>query len=455
MIGSLLNSPYGILLFDESTKLFDIGLKDLSINQIADQYLAIKNNIITPEFKEMIETLQEKGYHQISFYEPTFIQIFNNTPEIKGEFLNTPQALRAIKQITSEQLKKYNSSFTPQDFYQKSKVLAEYIASKEVSERSTEHDLHIKQSVDMIESMDKNLNSLHERIREWYGLHFPELTDKLLDNHHTFVKFVKVFGDRSNIDKQILMDQFGLSSEHSQLFVEKAERSMGGTLSEADVIILQSLAEQINNFFNIRVELEEYISNTLDEVAPNLKIVLGSQITAKMIATAGSLKRLATMSSSTLQIIGAEKALFKALKAGGNTPKHGILFQWHEIRSAKHYARGKIARMVSGKLSILAKVDYFKGEFVGDRYKENIAKKIAHIMSMPAPKRDAKKPESRGKTGGESRNRGPPRDRDKRNRGQPRDNRKGPQRDNRNKGPQRGNRSRGNQPNKNDNRRRY
>ena len=149
--------------------------------------------------------------------------------------------------------------------------------------------------------------------------------------------------------------------------------------------------------FKYRANLEEYISTTLEEVAPNLKALMGAPIASKLIAIAGSLERLAEVSSSTIQILGAEKALFKAMKSGGKTPKYGILFQWHRIRSEKPHLRGKIARMVAGKIGILAKVDHYHGQFIGDKIRADVDRKIETLKKQypNPPKKKEGEPETK------------------------------------------------------------
>ena len=213
---------------------------------------------------------------------------------------------------------------------------------------------------------------------------------------------VAELGKRENFTVEKIKNLTQYKDEKIENIEAKAKRSLGGNLSETDIITIKRLAQTVLDQIEYRISLEKYISDALDSVAPNLKFVLGASITAKLISIAGSLERLAKFSSSTIQILGAEKALFKALKSGGKTPKYGILFQWNKIRGEKAYLRGKIARMVSGKVSILAKVDYYKGEFIGDKYKEEIEKKIERIkMQFPrAPKKKDIKPEFQKKSKG-------------------------------------------------------
>jgi nucleolar protein 56 len=129
----------------------------------------------------------------------------------------------------------------------------------------------------------------------------------------------------------------------------------------------------------MRKTLAERVDRILDEMAPNLKALAGPTISARLISLAGGLEELARLPSSTIQVLGAEKALFRALRTGARPPKHGIIFQHPLLHQAPRWQRGKIARALAGKISIAAKVDVFSGNFVGDRLKADLEKRIAEI----------------------------------------------------------------------------
>ena len=135
-----------------------------------------------------------------------------------------------------------------------------------------------------------------------------------------------------------------------------------------------------------RQELEVYLEELMEKTGPNINALIGSLIGAKLISKAGSLQKLAYMPASRIQLLGAEKALYRFLKTGEKRPKHGLIFQWNQIRSAKPWQRGKIARVVAGKVGLSAKVDYFSGEFIGDQLSDAIEKKIKEIeKKYPTP----------------------------------------------------------------------
>ena len=183
---------------------------------------------------------------------------------------------------------------------------------------------------------------------------------------------------------------------------------MGADIAEADLEMIQSLAKDVLNFYLLRKNMEDYVDHTMEELAPNVRAVAGALLGARLIAMAGSLQNLAMRPASTIQVIGAEKALFRSLKTGARPPKHGLIFQDTLLHDAKRWQRGKIARVIAGKLAIAARADAFGGHFIGDKLKADINKRLEEIHTKykepPAPKEPKPRPE-----GFERREQRPPR----------------------------------------------
>jgi len=268
---------------------------------------------------------------------------------------------------------------------------------------STQSDQQVKQAIETIDDIDKSVNLFSSRIREWYGLHFPELTDNLVADHLLFAKIIVTLGKRDQLSIQNLMSQLGLNENLSKTIASNASSSMGAEVTEFDITAIQRFAQNIINLFELRSQTERYIDAMMSQVAPNIQAVVGSLVGARLISLAGSLKILALKPSSTIQILGAEKALFRSLKSPTATsPKHGVIFQWPPLRTAKFWLRGKIARAVAGKLAIAAKGDFFTGSFIGDELNAALRKRIADIEKKypEAPKQEKKPPAPRRREGG-------------------------------------------------------
>ena len=292
-----------------------------------------------------------------------------------------------------------NSGFAndENDAMEKLREFAIQLSSSKVTEVSQSPDLHIIQAINTLDETDKIINSISSRLREWYGLHFPEL-DNLIDSINGYSQIV-LSGTRENISKEDF-EKAGFSKDKVEMLSLIKEKSRGGNISEKNFAIVQSLAKQILELFELRKNIEEHVDEQMKEEAPNISAILGTAVGARVLAHAGSLNRLGRMPASTIQILGAEKALFRSLKTGANPPKHGILFQHAAVHAAPRWQRGKIARAVAAKAAIAARVDLFKAGLnetlleklnvrvkeIGDKYKKPVIKEL-----KPEPKVKRKK----------------------------------------------------------------
>ncbi len=233
------------------------------------------------------------------------------------------------------------------------------LSSLRIKEMSSNPDLQAMESVQALDEVDKTANILSSRLREWYGLHFPELTS-MVDDNISLAKLILNLKSRENFEADLL-EQMGYSKAKSKAIESAAKNSRGANLREEDLARIIQLAEEAQRLFSLRDKLASHVEKTMREVAPNLTEVAGATIGARLIAKAGGLRRLSIMPASTIQILGAEKALYRALKSGARPPKHGILFQHAAVHSAPKWQRGKVARSVAGKLAIAARIDSFRG----------------------------------------------------------------------------------------------
>jgi nucleolar protein 56 len=155
---------------------------------------------------------------------------------------------------------------------------------------------------------------------------------------------------------------------------------MGAELAEEDIDQIRAMCKNTLSLYNMRQKLETYLDSVMEEVAPNIRVLAGSLLGARLIALAGGLNNLAKMPASTIQLLGAEKALFRSLKTGARPPKHGIIFQHALIHEAKRWQRGKMARALAGKLAIAARTDAFSGKYAGDKLQTDLEKRISEIQ---------------------------------------------------------------------------
>ncbi|ALL00618.1 rRNA biogenesis protein Nop56/Nop58 [Pyrodictium delaneyi] len=279
-----------------------------------------------------------------------------------------------------------------EEFY---KLLHEFTIEttrRKLRRAAQKRDLLAAQAIRAIDDIDKTTNLFAARLREWYSLHFPELDD-LVREHEDYVKIVAELGHRDNITVENLI-KLGFSEEKAKKIAEAASKSMGADYPEFDIQPMQRLARITLELYKLRRDLSDYIAQVMKEVAPNITALVGPLLGARLISLAGGLEELAYLPASTIQVLGAEKALFRALRTGGKPPKHGIIFQYPDIHRSPRWQRGKIARALAAKLAIAAKVDYFTGRFIGDKLKEALRKRIEEIKRIykKPPKRKEIKP---------------------------------------------------------------
>jgi nucleolar protein 56 len=238
------------------------------------------------------------------------------------------------------------------NLHERMREVAFALTKEGVRTSSEKKDKVIVESVRALDETDQVLNVLCERLREWHGLFYPQLEKTTKDN---FVYARKVV-------------QGGVK-----------EDSMGGQLEVHDEERIKEFARSILNLFEERKGLEDYITAEAQKTAPNMSSLLGPILSARLLSSAGGLEELARLPSSTIQVLGAEKALFRHLRTGARPPKHGLIFQHPMINRAPRKIRGKISRSLAAKIAILARVDCYSSEFVADEIEEQLRERISHI----------------------------------------------------------------------------
>mmetsp|Transcript_31422 Transcript_31422/g.37413 ORF Transcript_31422/g.37413 Transcript_31422/m.37413 type:complete len:515 (-) Transcript_31422:229-1773(-) len=221
-------------------------------------------------------------------------------------------------------------------------------------------DTMVIQAVGLLDELDKEINNYAMRVKEWYGWHFPEL-QKIVSDNAEYAKVILACGFRTEI-KNTDMSQIFEDETIQGAVKEAAEVSMGTEIAELDIINIKSLAEQVLSMAEYRIQLFEYLKNRMNAIAPNLTILVGELVGARLISHAGSLMNLAKQPASTVQILGAEKALFRALKTKHDTPKYGLIYHASLIGQATPKHKGKISRVLAAKASLAIRVDALSDE---------------------------------------------------------------------------------------------
>jgi len=212
----------------------------------------------------------------------------------------------------------------------------------------------IVQAISLLDDLDKELNNYIMRCKEWYGWHYPELS-KIIQDNVAYCKTIKKIGFKTNTATTDLSDI--LPEDVEQRVKEAAEVSMGTEISDEDLSNITNLCDQVLEISDYRNQLYEYLKNRMMAVAPNLTALVGELVGARLIAHAGSLMNLAKQPASTVQILGAEKALFRAMKTKHDTPKYGLIYHASLVGQSAAKYKGKVSRMLAAKASLAIRVD--------------------------------------------------------------------------------------------------
>ncbi|XP_064166616.1 nucleolar protein 58 [Anguilla rostrata] len=240
-------------------------------------------------------------------------------------------------------------------------------------------DTMIVQAISLLDDLDKELNNYIMRCREWYGWHFPEL-GKIITDNLAYCKSVRKLGDRTNVATTDLSD---ILPEEVEAEVKlAAEISMGTEVSEQDIGNIMHLCDQVIEITEYRSQLYDYLKNRMMAIAPNLTVMVGELVGARLISHAGSLLNLAKHPASTVQILGAEKALFRALKTRRDTPKYGLIYHASLVGQTTAKNKGKISRMLAAKASLAIRYDALAEDATAEMGVENRAKLEARLRHL-------------------------------------------------------------------------
>lgn len=366
----------GFIAFDENLEIVEYRLFNeeeivsnlikIEENEILDEEIELINELNSNESSDdnriIIETTKRKSqYKGLENYE----NIEPETPNKGGEYLRNH----------------LNEVFEKIGFEKSEEEIIEYyerLAIEQIKQSSQEADKLLIQAINSVDDIDESISKLVERIRDWYTIYFPEMDT--IGNNESYIKLIALSENREDIMENY-KDQLN----------EDIDYSSGADIDEDDLKMLKSFAESIYSLQKSRHELEIYIDSKMEAIAPNLRDLLGATLGAKLIAHIGSIKRLATYPASVIQIMGAEKAIFRHLKTGERPPKHGLIFQHPSVRGAKWWNRGKIARNLALKITLAVRKDVFSGEY-DPSIAEDYLKKVESIeKENPFPKKTSQR----------------------------------------------------------------
>jgi nucleolar protein 56 len=366
---TMILSELGLFVFDNENNL----IYSKKYNNIISSNILISNG----DYSELLDISDKlRSYDSVFSNDIGLISYLRNTGI--NVYVMTSEKIREISKHKLNYLIQAGFAENERDAYLQLRQFALDFSSSKVRRISEKLDLHISQSINALDELDKIINVIGARLREWYGLHFPEL-DYLIQNIFTYAEIVRLAGNRTNIDLTML-ENIGIESKRAEMILVAVERSKGGDILEENLSIIKKLANEVIMQTELRRILAYQIEEMMEKIAPNIKDILTATVGARLMAKAGSLQKLSVMPSSTIQIIGAEKALFRSLKTGAPPPKHGILFQHPILHSAPKWQRGKMARAIASKVAIAVRIDLFRNGEKEAHISEQLNKRIAEIQ---------------------------------------------------------------------------
>ena len=388
---SIVECAIGILAFDGENRIVESVLFPKQAKQAVEVFMNLSEGVVPEELTELILKLREKGVTELVFEyehlarevrEKWGMEVSVEKPSLAGEFFRSDPARIAVE---NECVKSIN------EYYGALHEVSSAIARTGVRRESSRRDLLLSQAILTVDDLDKTFNLFSNRMKEWYGLYFPEL-GSLVEGNEVYMKLIGSLKEKERFTEERLVEE-GLASERAEAIADTAKTSMGAKIGVEDLSEIQQLATTLLQLHQLRNSLDEYVDKVMREIAPNLQGLAGSTLGARLIAFVGGLENLAKKSASKIQVLGAEKALFRSFRTGTKPPKHGLIFHHKAIHQAPRWQRGKIARVLAGKLAIAARIDAYRGEYQGNELVEEFEKRVEEIKDKYAepPKRSRRR----------------------------------------------------------------
>lgn len=373
----LAESPIGLFALDAKGKIIEKALFGKNKEEVSTKLRNLHSGKTIDELSNLLEKLPKKSFKTLVIEDESLVQGIKEKCLLVVEVEKSPKVVQRFRDKLPSVAVNLRIFESEDDFDKFVREVTVELARVAVTVAARRRDLYAVQAVRTIDDLDKTLNLLAGRVREWYGLHFPEL-DRLMEKHETYARLVSELGKREGFSKERLVEE-GVPADKAATIAEAAHHSMGAEVSEEDLEWLRSFCKDWLELFKFREKAASYVDKVMSEAAANMTSLVGPVLSARLLSIAGGLENIAKMPSSTIQVLGAEKALFRSLKTGARPPKHGVIFQHASIHQSPRWQRGKIARAISGSLAIAARIDFFGGEFKGDVLREKLDKRVKEI----------------------------------------------------------------------------
>jgi len=359
----------GVFALTDEGRVVEKALYPKEAEKIARAITRQRNGEVTKEVSKVVEGLMKRGFDGVTTTNPELAETLRGEFSLEVDLVDSGPGDELRDELPAIAVQ---SRIVPNEdaYYELGRQVSTLLTRGAVQDALSGKEAQITQTVQLLGELDTSLNGLSSRVREWYGLHYPELS-RIIRDHQSYMRFITEVGDRTTVSKEKL-EALVLQRREETAILKGAEGSMGAPLSESELSELQRLAAQVLALYEYRAKLTEYISSLAEQAAPNVSTLAGATLAAKLIEKAGGLQRMAMMPSSTLQILGAEKALFRAVKTKAKPPKHGLIFQPPYVNAAPRGMRGLRARHLAAKLSIAARADAFTGNLIHEQLRKDL-----------------------------------------------------------------------------------
>ncbi|VAH42725.1 unnamed protein product [Triticum turgidum subsp. durum] len=362
----------------------------LSAVDALNQCNAISEGIMTDELRNFLELnlpkVKEgkKAKFTVGVMEP---KVGSHITEATGIPCQSNDYVQELLRAVRLHFDQFIEQLKPSDLEKAQLGLGHSYSRAKVKFNVNRVDNMVIQAIFLLDTLDKDVNSFSMRVREWYGWHFPELV-KVVNDNYLYAKLAKFVANKSDLSEKdipALADLIG-DEDKAKEIVEAAKASMGQDLSPVDLINVQQFAQRVMNLSEYRKNIYEYLVTKMNDIAPNLTSLIGEMVGAQLISNAGSLSNLAKLPSSSLQILGA----CRALKTGGNTPKYGHIFHSSFIGRASTKNKGRMARYLANKCSIASRIDCYSdmsSSIFSEKLREQVEERLDFYDKGVAPRK--------------------------------------------------------------------
>jgi len=338
----------GVFALDSDKDIVECSTFPKDADKILDKLESLEEGEVVEELEELLESLKTENIVTDLPLDPEGFSVEVHDETSANEYIKNNLRKISKKSGFVENDSEFNEVIRD----------VQILRTRDKIKSSVEKDKVVAQAVSALQDLRRVSNELSERLQEWYGIYYPELE---LEENEKYAELVAELESRKDF--------------------KDFEGSMGIDLDRIDIEAMRGFARQLKGIFKQREDLKDYLENVMDDIAPNLTHIIGAEMAAQLISLAGSLKKLARMPSSKIQLLGAEKALFRHLKGGGKPPKHGIIYNHPYIQQTPDDKRGKAARTIASTLMMAARTDQYTGKFKGEKYKEDLEKDLEEIRN--------------------------------------------------------------------------